>query len=112
MPRRSHGTATAPANRCTGRLIDTDEVEPCRFFLEEWPGFARRGALRHYLHTAVEHEGSFERNRINDLAAEIEWHYNRVGATLPSFFQDTFAHDPASFNPMRMLTSSVAHADW
>jgi hypothetical protein len=87
-------------------------VEPCRFFLEEWPGFARSGALRHYLHTAVEHEGSFERNKINDLAAEIEWHYNRVGATLPSFFQDTFAHDPASFNPMRTLTSSVAHADW
>lgn len=61
--------------------------------------------------TAIEHEDSFERNENNDPVAEIEWHYNRVGATLPSFFQDAFVHDPASFNPMRLLTSSVACAD-
>ncbi|MCB0055612.1 MAG: rhomboid family intramembrane serine protease, partial [Caldilineaceae bacterium] len=97
----------AEANR-----IDADDVEPCRFFLEERHGFTSQGAFRRYLHAALEDEGSFDRNQINDLGAEIERHYNRVGATLPSYLQVRLAHDPESFNPLRMLTSSLAHVDW
>ncbi len=91
---------------------DPDSVDPCRYFLEARHSFETKWEFRSHLHAVLEEDGSFTRGEINELAADIETHYNRVGALLPSFLQDTFAHDPADPNPLPMLTSSIAHADW
>lgn len=48
----------------------------------------------------------------NVLLASVRSHYDRFSVTAPRSLDAELVYDPAFPNPIRMITSALAHADW
>ncbi len=46
------------------------------------------------------------------IVQQAEAHYRSFATNAPGSLDEKLMYDPASLNPMRMITSSLAHADW
>jgi membrane associated rhomboid family serine protease len=91
------------------RSEDIDECVSDMTILHDLPD---KTVLRTYIEEYNEEEQKYTAQEVDKLLELVMEHYRDFSLNVPASLDEKLVYNPASWNPLTMFTSSLAHGDW